>query len=88
VALHYRLANQYLGAKKVTLAVDELQQCLALDPAYGLAYRSLGVAYTLLGRERSAIAAYERFVALEPTHRDAAQLRQIIDSYKRRQPSP
>ncbi len=86
-AAHYRQANSYLNAKKVTLAIEELQMCLKLDPEFGLAYRSLGVAYTLLGRERSAIAAYEKFVTLEPGHRDAAQVRQLVDAYRKRQGS-
>ncbi len=82
---HYRRGNLALKEKKLALAIDELKKCLAADPHYGLAYRSLGVAYMLVGREKSAIAAYEKFVELEPGHRDAPRVRQILEGYRSRQ---
>lgn len=82
---HYHRGNRYLGQKKVALAIRELSRCLEIDPLYGKAYRSLGVAYMLIGRERSAIQAYERFVEYEPGHKDVAKVREIIaDYYNRR----
>jgi len=64
----------------------EFKKCLAADPNYGVAYRSLGVAYMLLGREKSAIESYEKFIAVAGTHRDAPKVKQIIDDYYRRNP--
>jgi len=86
--VYYQQGNLYLKEKKVALAIEEFKKCLAADPGYGLAYRSLGVSYMLLGREKSAVDAYERFVREAPTHRDAPKVRQIIDDYYRRNPNP
>ena len=72
----------YLKEKKVTLAIAEFKKCLSLSPKHGLAYRSLGVAYYMLGRERSAVQAYSRFVELVPNHRDVPKVKKIIEAYK------
>ncbi len=84
--IHYKQGNLFLKEKKVTLAIDEFKACLAADAKYGMAYRSLGVAYMLLGREKSAIEAYEKFVQVEPAHKDTDKVRQIIQDYYRRNP--
>jgi Tfp pilus assembly protein PilF len=84
--LHYKQGNLFLREKKVALAIDELKKAVAINPSYGVAYRSLGVAYMLLGREKSAVKSYERFVATEPSHRDVAKVREIIADYYRRNP--
>ncbi|HSI04580.1 MAG TPA: hypothetical protein VLC93_08895 [Myxococcota bacterium] len=80
----YSKGNRYLNAKKISLAIRELNKCLDIDPTYGRTYRSLGVAYMQLGRERSAILAYEKFVDYEPQHKDVAKVREIIADYYRR----
>jgi tetratricopeptide (TPR) repeat protein len=80
----YTRANRLLNTKKVNVAVRELNKCLDLDANYGRVYRSLGVGYMLLGRERAAILAYEKFVDLEPQHKDVAKVREIIADYYRR----
>ncbi|MFC1609360.1 hypothetical protein ACFL6C_00240 [Myxococcota bacterium] len=84
--LHYKQGNLFLKEKKVALAIEEFKKCLAANPKFGLAYRSLGVAYMLLGREKSAIHAYEKFVTISPGHRDAPKVRQIISDYYARNP--
>jgi tetratricopeptide (TPR) repeat protein len=80
----YAKGNRYLNAKKISLAIRELNKCLDIDPTYGRTYRSLGVAYMQLGRERSAILAYEKFVDYDPQHKDVAKVREIIADYYRR----
>ena len=80
----YAKGNRYLNAKKVSLAIRELNKCLDIDPNYGRTYRSLGVAYMQLGRERSAILAYEKFVDHDPQHKDVPKVREIIADYYRR----
>jgi hypothetical protein len=81
---HYRQANQLIADHKPVEAVDELHRTLELEPGFGLAYRSLGVAYMLLGRERSAVEAYERFAAMEPAHADAEAAKRIAEAYRHR----
>ncbi len=80
----YAKGNRLLNAKKVNLAIRELNKCLDIDPTYGRTYRSLGVAYMQLGRERSAILAYEKFVDYDAQHKDVAKVREIIADYYRR----
>lgn len=80
----YAKGNRYLNAKKISLAIRELNKCLDIDPSYGRTYRSLGVAYMQLGRERSAILAYEKFVEYDSQHKDVAKVREIIADYYRR----
>ncbi len=84
--LHYQQGNLYLKEKKVALAIEEFKKCLVADSNYGVAYRSLGVAYMLLGREKSAIESYEKFVGVVPGHRDVPKVREIIADYYRRNP--
>ena len=83
---HYQQGNLYLKEKKVALAIEEFKKCLFADPNYGVAYRSLGVAYMLLGREKSAIESYEKFIGVAPGHRDAPKVKQIVDDYYTRNP--
>lgn len=82
---HFRQGTALLEQKKVTLAIEELRKCLRANPAHGLAYRHLGVAYYMLGREKSAMQAYSQFIRLEPRHRDVPKVRKIIADYNRRQ---
>ena len=83
---HYAQGNLYLKEKKVALAIDELKKTIAIDSRHGLAYRSLGVSYMLLGREKSAIEAYEKFVQYAGSHKDASKVRDIIEGYYARHP--
>lgn len=80
----YNRGNRLLNQNKVWLAIQELNGCLAIDPSYGRVYRSLGVAYMLLGRERASIQAYEKFIDAEPHHKDVPKVREIIADYYRR----
>lgn len=80
----YNRGNRLLNQSKVWLAIQELNNCLVIDPSFGRVYRSLGVAYMLLGRERASIQAYEKFVDAEPNHKDVPKVREIIADYYRR----
>ncbi|MBC7793803.1 MAG: hypothetical protein H7Z43_08845 [Clostridia bacterium] len=80
----YNRGNRLLNQNKVWLATQELNNCLVIDASYGRIYRSLGVAYMLLGRERASIQAYEKFIDAEPNHKDVPKVREIIADYYRR----
>lgn len=80
----YVRANRFLHERKYQLAIVTLKDCLELDPRHGGAYRSLGVSYMTLGQERAAIQAYEKFIRILPTHRDAGAVRQIIADFRSR----
>jgi hypothetical protein len=83
---HYEIASGYLREKKVQLAVEELKRGLARNPRDAKSYRLLGMAYSLLGSEKSAVEAFERFVQLDPGHKDATKIRAIIADYYKRHP--
>jgi tetratricopeptide (TPR) repeat protein len=83
---HYTAAMAHMKNKKIGLAIEELNKCIAADPSFAQAFRSLGIAQTLLGRERAATQAFERFVKLAPNHRDTPRIKQIIADYHRRNP--
>ena len=78
------VASGYLREKKVQLAIDELKRGLAKNPRDAKSYRLLGMAYSLLGAEKSAVEAFERFVQLDPGHKDAPKVKAIIADYYRK----
>ena len=77
--------GEALEYTRQVVGVNELKGILS-GQLLGLAYRSLAVAYMLLGREKSAIQAYEKFVEVMPSHRDAPKVKQIIADYHQRNP--
>ncbi|MBN1960156.1 MAG: hypothetical protein JW841_04360 [Deltaproteobacteria bacterium] len=81
---YYHEANAKLANHNPQAAIIALKRSIDIDPSYSLAYRSLGIAYMLIGEENSAINAYEKFIALAPGHRDAAKIHQLVTEYRRR----
>jgi serine/threonine protein kinase len=80
----YAAGRELLRQGKALLAITRLEACIAANPRHARAYRLLGKAHAMLGREASAIGAFEEFLALEPSHRDAPKLRRIIAEYRER----
>lgn len=80
----YEQGNRLIGENKAAAAVQELRRAIQLEPKFGLAYRSMGVAYMMLAKEQSAIQAYQKFVLYEPEHRDTARVRELIAAYFKR----
>ncbi len=66
---------ELLKQGKLTEAIAELQQAVALDPTYAAAFRNLGYAHDRAGQGDEAIAAYRRALSLEP--RDALTLNNL-----------
>lgn len=83
---YYRQGNLLIKDKKAQQAIDVLQKSLQADGTFGKTYRSLGVAYMLLGKEKNAILAYEKFLQFDPNHKDAAKVREIVTSYYKKNP--
>ena len=83
---HYGLAREYLRDKKVEPAITELKKAIAANPRDSRAYWLLGMAYNLAGSDKSAVEAFERFVQLDPGHKDAAKARATIADYYKRHP--
>ncbi|MBJ81180.1 MAG: hypothetical protein CMH60_07690 [Myxococcales bacterium] len=78
---HYLAANQFLNENRVKEAIASLEMAIAENPHYGLAFRSLGIAYMREGNIEQAVSFYKRFVELEPEHVDTAQVKKVIAKY-------
>jgi serine/threonine-protein kinase len=78
----YDRGLEYLRAQKAVLAVQELEAVVAASPRHADAYRALGKAYAMLGRNVDAIRAFETYLRLRPTAKDAAKIRQVIDVHR------
>ncbi|MEL7369091.1 MAG: tetratricopeptide repeat protein [Myxococcota bacterium] len=66
-------------------AISYYKAALAIDPELASAERGLGIAYAALDDHASAIRHYERFIALQPETLEAARVKKLIESYKRKQ---
>jgi outer membrane biosynthesis protein TonB len=83
---HYAAAVGYVKQKKPTKAIDELKKAIKANSRHAKSYRLLGMAFKMIGQEKKAIQAWERFVKLDPGHADSAKLRAIIADYYKRNP--
>jgi predicted Zn-dependent protease len=81
---HYlgKIALDSGGADGVGIAIDHLQRATAADPKYAPAYRELGLAYYRKGARPDAVGAFERYLALDPGAKDAAQIKKAIAELK------
>ncbi len=83
---HYKAAAELMRQKKITLAITELKKSISQHPRHAASHRMLGVAYTMLKRERSAVLSFEQYIRLSPNAADAAKLRAAINNYHQRNP--
>ena len=83
---HYVAANGYMKEKKIPLAIEELNKAIAANFKHAKSYRLLGMAYTMVGKEKNAIEAFEKFLKYDPGHSDAPKVRAIVDDYYKRNP--
>ncbi|MFC1610332.1 tetratricopeptide repeat protein [Myxococcota bacterium] len=79
--------ERYLQQRKPILAQHALEKCVALRPRDAEAFRLLGVAHAMVGREQSAIASFEAFLRLAPDHKAAGKVRELVESH-RKKPRP
>ncbi|MFC1612121.1 hypothetical protein ACFL6C_14250, partial [Myxococcota bacterium] len=84
---HCARARAHLEERKALLAAEELNKAIAAAPEYPKSYRLLGMANMLLGREESAVQAFEKFVDLDPQHRDVTKVKVIISDFYKRNPA-
>jgi len=72
------LGDAFLEGDQLRNAVKPLQQAAQLDPKNARAQLLLGTAFQGLGREKEAIAAYKRYLDLEPTGEFSGDVRAIV----------
>lgn len=70
-------------AGAVDRAVGHLNDAIQAKAEYAPAYRELGLAYNRKRDRSKAIESFERYLALDPKARDAAQIRAAIAELKR-----
>jgi hypothetical protein len=80
---YYRKADSLMRLKKVPAAIDELKKAVAANPRHSKAHRLLGMAYWSIGKKKSAVTAFERFIKLDPRHKDVPKLKALIASQKK-----
>jgi predicted Zn-dependent protease len=84
---HYYLGRIALetggDATAVDRAIAHLGDATRADAKYVLAYRELGLAYYRKGDKPRAISAFERYLALDPSAKDAERIRASIKELKR-----
>ncbi len=74
--------HRQLNDRRLKKALTFYEQARAMGPEEPRVYRSLGVAYTMLGQTAHAVSAYKTYVALDPLSSDAPALRAMIAQYE------
>ena len=59
-------------------ALQSFSAALENEPAMAAAYRGLGTAYSMQGKDAQALQAYEKYLKLAPTAPDAADIRNSV----------
>ncbi len=84
---HYYLGRIRLetgaGAAAIDSAIRHFEDATKADAGYAPAYRELGLAYYRKRERQKAIAALERYLALDPKAEDASRIRASIAELKR-----
>ena len=62
--LRYSLGNAYLKAKQHDEAIVQLAQAVAHDPGYSAAWKLYGKALAAAGRNREALAVFDKGIAI------------------------
>jgi len=71
------IGNYYLRRRNYRAALSRFQEAATTEPDYADAYLGLGKAYEAAGERRKALAAYQRYLDLLPSDRDAENARQV-----------
>jgi hypothetical protein len=80
---HYLAGNQFLNENRVEDSIKSLELAITENPHFGLAFRSLGIAYMRAGNIEQAVSFYQRFVELEPEHADTPEVKKVIAKYQK-----
>ncbi|MEQ9503460.1 MAG: tetratricopeptide repeat protein [Deltaproteobacteria bacterium] len=78
---HVQVLQGEKGAKK---AIEHYQRALKLEPTLAKAERGLASAHAALHDKATAVEHYRRYLEMEPDAKDAAEVREIIDQYEKR----
>jgi GT2 family glycosyltransferase/Flp pilus assembly protein TadD len=72
-------ARQHAENGNIQVAIEKLNTLITVQPEHALVFNDLGVLYYSIGDKRSAVACYERAVAIEPAN--ATFTKNLADFY-------
>ncbi len=85
--LRFSLGNEYLKAEAPAKAAEAFQAAVDRDPNYSAAWKALGKALAAAGDDSSAVAAYERGIAVAETRGDVQAAKEMKVFAKRLRPA-
>ena len=65
------------------MAEEIYLKALSIDPSHGKTYKGLGQLFEKQGKSTEAVAAYQKYMGLEPNALDQQQIKQRIASLQR-----
>jgi len=72
------VGQYYMKKEKYDAAIDRFKDATVLLPDYADAYRLMGEAYEKKKFLPEALAAYQKFIAVAPKHKDAEEMRNRV----------
>jgi len=77
------IGNFYLKRKSYKAALSRFREAAQTNPEYAPAYLGLGKTYEKLGRRQEALDAYEKYLDLLPSDKDAEQAKEVQRALRR-----
>jgi tetratricopeptide (TPR) repeat protein len=77
------IGNFYLKGKKYRAALSRFQEAVNTDPYYAQGYLGLGQVYERIGLKQKALTAYQQYLDLLPSAKEAAEAKNVHHSIAR-----
>ncbi len=79
----FRTGRAHVQRNEFAEAIPHLQRAVELDSqSYSIAHALLGTCYARLGNPQRAAVHYRRFLAANPDHQQAPQVRRILEEFE------
>jgi pSer/pThr/pTyr-binding forkhead associated (FHA) protein len=83
----YAEGTKLLAAKQYSRAIEEFQKCISADKNFAMCYRALGIAHADANNGAEAVRYYRLYLKVDPSARDAAQVRTLLQQWDQSQPT-
>ncbi len=77
------VANFYFRTKKYQAALGRYQEAVTTDPYYADGYLGLGKTYEKLGLKQKALTAYQKYLDLLPSEKQAEEAKSVHRAIER-----
>ena len=77
------IANFYFRTKKYNAALGRYEEAATTDPYYPAGYLGLGKTYEKLGLKHKALAAYQKYLDLLPSEKQAEEAKSVHQAIER-----